>query len=50
MNARKRLLRMQKSSPKAELFPLPEGKPELFNYRGEMRRWNTATGKYDLRA
>tara|TARA_R110001583_G_scaffold18047_1_gene72319 strand:+ start:205 stop:351 length:147 start_codon:yes stop_codon:yes gene_type:complete len=48
MKNRKRLLKMQ--AQKQERFPLPEGKSELFNYQGEMRRWNTNTGKYDLKA
>lgn len=51
MNARKRLMRMQQATPAqiTELFPLPEGKKELFNYRGEVRRWNVGTGKYDIK-
>ncbi len=48
MKNRKRLLKMQTQKP--ALFPLPEGKNELFNYQGELRRWNANTGKYDLKA
>jgi hypothetical protein len=55
MNARKRLIRATQANKPAIAagnvpFPLPEGKPELFNYKGEMRRWNVETGKYDLKA
>jgi hypothetical protein len=47
---RKAAIIARKKKGNTELFPLPEGKSETFNYRGELRRWNTATGKYDLKA
>lgn len=53
MNARKRLMRMaqdKQQTPENAPYPLPEGKSETLNYRGELRLWNVQTGKYDIKA